>query len=950
MSRRHRSIRITGISVALSVCAGTALMAGAAPASADLTGDGNAILGNIPVLGPYVKQVEGYYSLAQNIIGDLTRTAGQLAPMQASLASVQANVISQIDALAVADVNGDADLTVQQFQTVSTMSSDQLGAFVARAVGVITHAKADLAAATDPKALDQLGFDINTIGPIALATSAVAGQTPAAIGVLKTDLVQANQLLLKKLTPNCGVSPDDLNVGPSIEAASNDVPGDLSPIQVTGRIACVNYKGPAPRGELNGDDGSVIFWPSSTHTAFGPEGVVGQGVADYTLGLIHSDSHVNWPSQLPNYEIPTEQAMAETSYPMAEAALRQLLPASAPAPGSSIAMAWSQSGPYTFALDPQGVLYSSGLATATASPGNWTQVTDVPGSPGASIPPLASIAATTTPWGVSLFGLDRIGQLYYSWSDPTGVFFSHWARMDGTLNSITAATNKNGSVQIFGSNSAGAVVTRSQVMNAGYVPAYAPNPAIPAADTWTGWETLASSGFSKVVAQTHSNGDIEVDGIAQGSDAGVKHTRQTSPNAVHSSGFTGWSSAFAGQGAVNDIAVSSDTNGGFVFYGVLDGNLFQNSEATLDAFNTGGWFPIANNIRNIAAYTFPNGSDTQLIGIHPDGTTVAGVISGGFMGGSARWGSSMAGATVRATMSTIFNPFGTPALVTDTDGRMEEFVTDIGGQIWHRVEATPGAGNWGAWQQMDGHLTQVAAAVNQDGRIELVGVNAAGNVFHRIQSSPGNWAGSSWTGLGGPLRSIAIARNTNGRLEIFGSNSSDLVYNLVQSTPGDWTGSAWSAPWDNSVSRLHSLAAAVNKDGRIELVGVNSAGVPFHRSQTSPGNWAGSSFTPFDGLLSSIAIARDADGRLEIFGTDSNDLVYNRVQLTPGDNWTGSTWSAPWDNTETRLHTVAAAARGNGLLEIFGVNSAGAAVDRAQASPGNWNGTGWTLAPSLATS
>jgi hypothetical protein len=195
---------------------------------------------------------------------------------------------------------------------------------------------------------------------------------------------------------------------------------------------------------------------------------------------------------------------------------------------------------------------------------------------------------------------------------------------------------------------------------------------VPGLDTWTGWETFSGLNLYKVVALAHSNGLIEVDGIAPGG-GGLFHMRQTAVNSVHpSSGWTPWSEAFYGQGSLTDIAVSSNNWGEFSFYGVIDDTVRQNSEVSLDGYNTGGWFQLAGSggIRNIAAYQF--GGDTQLIGVKPDGTTVADVVSDGCVACDEGWGSPLTGATVRATLG--FAPVLTS--VTASAGKVTLTFTD----------------------------------------------------------------------------------------------------------------------------------------------------------------------------------------------------------------------------------------------------------------------------------
>lgn len=328
--------------------------------------------------------------------------------------------------------------------------------------------------------------------------------------------------------------------------------------------------------------------------------------------------------------------------------------AQAPMPGNSTAVinipAWAGGGALAFAVDSSGRLNYNNSALTNNTFSTWTAFTDNPGA-------LTSVAAAIDNSGViQLFALDPLGQIYHRRGFMGGnPSWSAWAMMDGNLNSIAVAANANGAVQIFGTQANGNVFTRAQTS--------------PGVDTWTGW-TQMGSGIYKVVADTHTNGEIEVDGIIPGASY-ILHTRQAAPN---STTFTAWSGALWGF-TITDIAVGATVNG-FSFYGTSDdGNVYQNSEATLDGYNTGGWIRIGSNIRNISAAF--NGPNTQLIGVRADGTTAADTIDGGVMGGNEPWSATITGATIRAIngIAPVVNavtPANATVKITWTDGSTNE--------------------------------------------------------------------------------------------------------------------------------------------------------------------------------------------------------------------------------------------------------------------------------------
>jgi subtilisin family serine protease len=190
--------------------------------------------------------------------------------------------------------------------------------------------------------------------------------------------------------------------------------------------------------------------------------------------------------------------------------------------------------------------------------------------------------------------------------------------------------------------------------------------------------------------------------------------------------------------------------------------------------------------------------------------------------------------------------------------------------------------------------------------------------------------------------SVALARNGDGRLQVMGTNSADGVFQRWQINPGGptgWTG--WSGPF---FTGQRSVAAEVDANGLLEMFVVDTFGHVYYAKQLDAANdWGGVRL--FDGALASIAAARNADGRLEIFGANAAGQVFHRLQASPG-NWDGS----GWQQFDGALSQVAAETNADGRVELFGVNTAGMIFHRAQTSPGDWTGSSWSQLPGLLMS
>lgn len=120
------------------------------------------------------------------------------------------------------------------------------------------------------------------------------------------------------------------------------------------------------------------------------------------------------------------------------------------------------------------------------------------------------------------------------------------------------------------------------------------------------------------------------------------------------------------------------------------------------------------------------------------------------------------------------------------------------------------------------------------------------------------------------------------------------------------------------------VSAAVNHDGRYEVFGVNSAGMLFHRWQTTArSTWA--SWSPnFFGNISDVDSITARDGRLFAFVLDAGTLVIRAQQSA------NSGWSESFLRTGHALKRIKAAVNQDGRLEVFALGGDGALYSIAQ--------------------
>ena len=256
----------------------------------------------------------------------------------------------------------------------------------------------------------------------------------------------------------------------------------------------------------------------------------------------------------------------------------------------------------------------------------------------------------------------------------------------------------------------------------------------------------------------------------------------------------------------------------------------------------------------------------------------------------------------------------------------------------------PDNASWTMDRTLNGGNEIGDACSNTRGWVDDTYVQGYWSQKHRSCVIPYAWApAGTWAELytsGDNLKMLGVGRNADGRLEVFGVNSAGLIFHTWQTTPGgDWIGS-WSEMF-SAGDNLAMLDVASNQDGRLEVFGVNSAGLIFHTWQTTPGgDWIGSWSEMFSAgdNLAMLDVASNQDGRLEVFGVNSAGLIFHTWQTTPGGDWIGS-WSEMFSAGDN-LAMLDVASNQDGRLEVFGVNSAGLIFHTWQTTPGgDWIGS-----------
>jgi hypothetical protein len=602
---------------------------GAQAAAGDATTLVTAIVPGAGAIASYVGYAESAYRLFLAFATKQQKVPSDLDSIKAAIAASTAAIAAHDDALVNGMIRACVDDANIALAGITTMSPDAQMAAATAAVHCTTLAKNEIAA-EGAAGVDTLGLALNTVGPVALFMQAYVGQPT---DILLGDIIFANQQILARLQPVCGVSSEwsPTQVNQAIGATGGIFPGDWDHVAVPGRGACYNYTHAAP------PTSGVVVFPTGDGTGRDPWQVIGDGVPEICLGVFLCGAHVDWQAGA-DHSIAATQAMANTSYPVAAAALHRLLPNVAPA-GAPIAMAATvndRTGAqfFSFGVDPDGTLFASPMAIGVVP--QWTAFVGAP--------ELKSLAAATNADGrIEVFGIDRTGAIFHSWQlgDEFGSW-SGWATMDGQLASIAVARNWDGTLQVFGTTPSGTIFTRNQILNADYHPSRAPSPAVPSMNSWTPWRQMQGI-LTSISAVTDDNGLIEVFGVSGGN---LFQRQQLALNATDPNvNWSGWINLNLPPAFTHSMAVVRDTLGRLQFFASSGSAVYQ-AQRSPEGYWDFSWtvVPPGSNITGVAAVT--TGSYSVLLGVSPGGLAYTDVSVYGSMGGWMGWG-PVSGASLR---------------------------------------------------------------------------------------------------------------------------------------------------------------------------------------------------------------------------------------------------------------------------------------------------------------
>ncbi|MEU3248623.1 TIGR03767 family metallophosphoesterase [Streptomyces sp. NPDC006875] len=177
--------------------------------------------------------------------------------------------------------------------------------------------------------------------------------------------------------------------------------------------------------------------------------------------------------------------------------------------------------------------------------------------------------------------------------------------------------------------------------------------------------------------------------------------------------------------------------------------------------------------------------------------------------------------------------------------------------------------------------------------------------------------------LGSP---IAAARNKDGRLELFGTDVQGNLWNTSrQATTGGglqpWTKLAAGPGWQ-------SVTAAGHQDGRVEVFAIDQNGSVTRRAQTSAGSATYTAAQQFDSAFTSATAVQDQWGGMQVYATRGDNTIRHRWQDFLNDDTASNGWFTPWTQLGGTAIQLAVETGSDGRAVLVAIKEDGLLIQR----------------------
>jgi hypothetical protein len=144
--------------------------------------------------------VKGAYDIYKSFVAGGASAAAATSQILAAINSAKIEILAHIDAIATAQARACAEEVVIDFDSFDALTPDNKQGFALSTTSCLTTINSLQGAVTDKAAQDQLGFALDSVGPIALI---VRSRTGLSNSGLVTVLVSGNRTSQSVMAPSC---------------------------------------------------------------------------------------------------------------------------------------------------------------------------------------------------------------------------------------------------------------------------------------------------------------------------------------------------------------------------------------------------------------------------------------------------------------------------------------------------------------------------------------------------------------------------------------------------------------------------------------------------------------------------------------------------------------------------------------------------------------------------
>jgi len=144
--------------------------------------------------------IQAALSLYQQYAGHGLTLKQATQQILAAIDTAKTEIIAHVDLIATAEAKACTRAAIIDFADIEQLSTDNKQAFARDATACVTRIDSLLSSVTDPGAVDQLGFALNALAPIALTARSHAELSNTA---LRDTLVHAEGTVTSRLLPAC---------------------------------------------------------------------------------------------------------------------------------------------------------------------------------------------------------------------------------------------------------------------------------------------------------------------------------------------------------------------------------------------------------------------------------------------------------------------------------------------------------------------------------------------------------------------------------------------------------------------------------------------------------------------------------------------------------------------------------------------------------------------------